>query len=169
VVIVSISVGYLFLLGFLGAVVECLRRAEGSGPLTWMAFGSGLMFTTSLNVALGLVAAAGLLAETSSSEFTYALHTGAFVLAAPVALAGAAFFGAIAVLSFAAGAFPGWLAVLAALVNVGALGGIVSLTGPLNSGNGAVGGVAAPLLALVLWALLASLWMLRRRPGAAGY
>jgi hypothetical protein len=94
----------------------------------------------------------------------YTLHTGAFVAAAPVALAGTAFFVAAAGLSFRAGAFPRWLAwtaVLAAVVNVGALGGIFSLTGPLNAGDGAIGGPAAPILAWAVWILLASIVMLR--------
>ena len=160
------SVGFFFFLAFLGALVERLRQREGSGPLTWVAFGSALMLMTSLNIALGLAAAARLLAaaSTSDTELAYALHTGAFVAAAPVAFAGTAFFLAAALLSFRAGVFPRWLAwtaVIAALVNVGALGGIFSLTGPLNAGNGAIGGPAAPILAWVIWILLASIAMLR--------
>jgi hypothetical protein len=65
--------------------------------------------------------------------------------------------------------FPRWLAwaaIVAALANIGALGGIFSLTGPLNAGNGVVGGIAAPLFAWVLWILLASAWMLTRSPAA---
>ncbi len=46
-VILLASCGFFFLLCFLGALVERLRRAEGAGPLTWIAFGSGLMFMTS--------------------------------------------------------------------------------------------------------------------------
>jgi hypothetical protein len=162
------SVGFLFFLTFLGVLVERLRQREGSGPLTWIAFGSALMFMTSLNLALGLAAAARLLSagSTSDTALVYTLHTGAFVAAAPVALAGTAFFVAAAGLSFRAEAFPRWLAwtaVLAAVVNVGALGGIFSLTGPLNAGDGAIGGPAAPILAWAVWILLASIAMLRER------
>lgn len=165
VLILLVSCGFFFLLCFLGALVERLRRAEASGPLTWIAFASGLMFMTSLNIAVGLVATAGLLSDTSAPAIVSALHAAAFVLAAPVALAGAAFFVAVATLAFATAVFPRWLAVaggIAALANLGALGGIFARTGPLNSGNGLVGGIAAPLLVWVLWILLASLWWIWR-------
>jgi hypothetical protein len=173
VALLSLSCGFFFLLCFFGALVERLRRAEGAGPLTSIAFGSGLMFMTSLNIAVGLVATAGLLSGTSAPAITSALHAAAFVLAAPAAPAGAAFFVAIATLAFATAVFPRWLAVasgIAALANLGALGGIFSRTGPLNSGNGLVAGIAAPILAWVLWILLTSLWWLRqaRRPRPAG-
>lgn len=62
-VILLASCGFFFLLCFLGALVERLRRAEGTGPLAWIAFGGGLLFTTSLNIAIGLVATAGLLSD----------------------------------------------------------------------------------------------------------
>lgn len=165
VVILLVSLGFFFLLWFLGTVVERLRRSEAPGALTWMAFGSALMFMTSLNVAVGLAAAAGLLAETSSPNIVHAVHAAGFVLAAPVALAGTGFFVVIAALSFNTAAFPRWLAWIAvagALANIGALGGIFSLTGPLNSGDGIVGGIAAPLSAWVVWALLASVWLVRQ-------
>jgi hypothetical protein len=165
VVLLLVSVGFFFFLCFLGTLVERLRRAETSGPLTWIAFGAALMFMTSLNVAIGLAATAALLSGTSSPDVIHAVHAAAFVLAAPVALAGTAFFAAIAALSLSAAVFPRWLAwgaVVAALANLGALGGIFSLTGPLNAGNGIVGGVAAPILAWVVWALLASVWLIWR-------
>lgn len=164
-VLLLVSLGFFCFLCFLGALVERLRHAEGSGPLAWIAFGAGLLFMTSFNIAVGLAAAAGLLYQTSAPELTYALHAAAFVVAAPAAPAGAAFFAAIALLSFGTAVFPRWLAVagvLAALANLGALGGVFSRTGPLNAGNGLVGGVAAPILAWVLWILLASLWWLRQ-------
>jgi hypothetical protein len=155
-----LSLAFFFLLGFLGVLVERLRGVERSGPLTWIVLGGALMFMTGLNVAVGLVAATALLSERASPQLVQAVHTAAFVLAAPAAAPGAAFFTAIAILSFRTGVFPAWLAwlaILAAVANVGALGGVFSLTGALNSGNGAVGGLPAPLLAWWLWTLLASL------------
>jgi hypothetical protein len=160
-----VSVGFLFFLFFLGTLVEGLRRAASSGPLAWVALASALMFMTVLNLAVGLVAAAKLLAETSSPDTLHGLHAAAFVIAAPVAPAGMAFFAAIAAVSFRAAAFPRWLAwaaVVGALANVGALGGVVSLTGPLNAGNGIVAGPAVPVIAWVTWILLASLHWLRK-------
>jgi hypothetical protein len=160
VVSLPVSVGFLFFLCFLGTLVGRLRQAEASCPLTGIAFGSALMFMTSLNIAVGLVATADLLSGSSPPETVHAVHTAAFVIAAPVAPAGAAFFAAVAAASFNVAAFPRWLAwgaVLAALANVGALGGLFSLTGPLNAANGIVGGPAIPVAAWVVWILLASL------------
>lgn len=170
VVLLFVSIGFLFLLCFLGALVERLRQAERSGPMTWVAFGSALMFMTALAIALGLVATARLLSGTTTPEIVHALHGTAFVLAAPVAVAGTAFFVAVAQLSFQAAAFPrslAWIAVIAAMANLGALGGICSLTGPLNSGNGVIGGIAAPILAWITWILLSSLWLLTPRAAAS--
>jgi hypothetical protein len=166
VVILLVAAGYFFLLGFLGALFDRLRRIEG--PLPWIAFASALMFMTSLNIALGLAATAGLLSSGEGAASTGALHRAAFLLAAPAAPAGAAFFVATSALSFRTGVFPRWLAwfgVFAAVSNVGALGGIVSFTGPLNSGNGAVGGIAAPVLAWLLWILLTSLCLIKQADG----
>jgi hypothetical protein len=158
-VVLLLSVAFFFFLCFLGTLVEWLRRAEGSGPLTWIVLASALMFMTGLNVAVGLVASTALMSEITSPEITHALHAGTFLLAAPAALPGTAFFVAIALLSFRTRAFPPWLAwvaIAAAVANIGALGGIFSLTGPLNSGNGVVGGLPVPILAWWLWTLLAS-------------
>jgi hypothetical protein len=165
VVALFVSVGFLFFLFFLGTLVEGLRRAEPAGALTWVALASALMFMISLNIAVGLVATAKLLSETSSPDTLHGVHAAAFVIAAPAAAAGTAFFAAIAAVSFRAAAFPRWLAwaaVIGALANVGALGGVVSLTGPLNAGNGIVGGPAVPVVAWVTWILLASLHWLRK-------
>jgi hypothetical protein len=163
----SVSVGFFFLLCFLGALIERLRRAEKSGPATWIAFGSGLMFMTSLNVTVGLVAAAGLLSKTTAPGVIYGLHAAGFVLAAPVALAGSAFFAAITAISLDSDFLPRWLvgvSLLAALANAGALGGLLSLTGPLNAGNGIVGGIAVPVAAWLVWIGLVSLsWMTETR------
>ena len=71
--------------------------------------GSALMFMTALNVALGLDIAGGLLVDADPSS-TYALHTAAFLLAAPAAFAGVAFFVAVAAFAFQTGALPRWSA-----------------------------------------------------------
>jgi hypothetical protein len=164
VVIACVGVGFFCLLSFLAALAQHLQDAEGGGVLKWLALTSALMFMTLFNAAVGLDAAAGLLHDTSTPEVTHALHTAAFVLAAPAALVGVAFFVAVAAAAFDIGAFPrwlGWAGVLAAIANLLALGGIFSASGPLNSGNGALGGIVAPLFAWVVWILLAAVWMLR--------
>jgi hypothetical protein len=161
-VILSVSVGFLFLLVFLGGLAERMRQADP--VLAFTAFGSALMFMTALNVALGLDIASGLLLDRGSSGSTYALHTAAFLLAAPAAPAGAAFFVAVALVSFRTHLFPGplaWLSVAGVVANVGALGGMFSVTGPLNSGNGVIGGIAAPLGLYLAWILAVSVWWLR--------
>ena len=161
-VILSTSVGFLFLLLFLGALVELLRAAAAPGAAIWAGFASAVMFMTALNVALGLAIAGGLLVDRDPT-LTYGLHTAAFLLAAPAALAGAGFFVAVAAVIRDTGALPrwaGWLAVVGVVANVGAVFGTLSLTGPLNSGNGIVGGIAAPLGAYLLWIFSVSVWWL---------
>ena len=161
-VILSVSVGFLFLLLFLGALIELLRTAGAPGAAIWAAFASALMFMTALNIALGLDIAGGLLVDTLPSA-TYALHTAAFLLAAPAAFAGAGFFVAVAGIVWDTAALPrwtAWLAVVGVVANVGAVFGTLSLTGPLNSGNGIVGGIAAPVGIYLLWILSVSLWWL---------
>jgi hypothetical protein len=174
-VIASVSVGFLFLLVFLGGLAERLRRS--SGALAFTAFGSAVMFITALNVALGLDMASGLLQEAGSDKSSYTLHTAAFLLAEPAAPVGAAFFVAVAAAAFKSDVFPrpiGWLAVIGVVANIGALGGVVSLEGPLNSGNGVIGGIAAPLGLYLAWILAVSLWWLahqgesRRQPSSSG-
>ncbi len=162
-VIVSVSVGYFFLLVFLGALVELVRTADGTGAAGWVVLGSALMFMTALNIALGIDIAGGLLVDADPAS-TYALHTAAFLLAAPAAFAGVTFFVAVAALGFRTDALPdwsAWLAVVGVVANAGAVLGVLTLTGPLNSGNGAVGGIAAPLGMYLAWVLAVSMWWLR--------
>ena len=93
---------------------------------------------------------------------TYALHTAAFLLAAPAAFAGVAFF--VAVAGFAsATAIPRWTRGLpwGYVANAGAVLGVLTLTGPLNSGDGVVGGIAAPLGMYLVWIFAISVWWLR--------
>jgi hypothetical protein len=161
-VILSTSVGFIFLLVFLGGLAERVYRVDAG--LAFTAFGSALMFMTALNVALGLDVASGLLSERGPIETTYALHSAAFLLAAPAAPVGAAFFVAVAVAAFRRNVFSrplAWLAVVGVVANIGALGGMFSLTGPLNSGNGAIGGIAAPLGLYLAWILGVSISWLR--------
>lgn len=164
VVAVLVGAGFFFFLNFLGTLMAALRRIDPSGPLRWVVLASALIFMTSLNVAVGLVATARLLGATISAESLLGIHAAAFVIAAPAAPAGAAFFVAIAALSFTTAAFPawlGWAAVVGAVANAGAIGGIASVSGPLNAGNGIVGGPAIPVIAWISWILLASVSWLR--------
>jgi hypothetical protein len=163
VVILAASVGYLFLLGFLGGLLSRLRQADPDGALPWVAFASLLMFTTALNIAIGLDIAGGLLLRSTDGSATYTLHSAGFLLAAPAALLGAAFFVALAAVTFHTRVFAratAWIAVVGGVVNVGALGGIFTLEGPLNSGNGSVAGIAGPVGILITWTLAVSMsWL----------
>ena len=163
-VILSVSVGFLFFLVFLGALIELIRTVADADATSWIVLGSGLMFMTALNVALGLDIAGGLLVGVDPAS-TYGLHTAAFLLAAPAAFAGAAFFLAITVITWESTVFPrwsGWIAVVGVLVNAGAVLGVFTLTGPLNSGNGVVGGIAGPLGLYLVWVFTISVWWIRR-------
>lgn len=165
-VILSVSIGFLFLLVFLSALAELMRSASNAGATASLAFGSALMFMTALNVALGLDIAAGLLVDVDPAS-TYGLHTAAFLLAAPAAFAGVAFFVAVAVFTWKVALFPRWtlaLAVVAIVANAGAVCGVLTLTGPLNSGNGIVGGIAAPIGMFLVWTFAISVWWIRRAP-----
>jgi hypothetical protein len=163
-VILSVTVGYLFLLFFLGALVELIRATADSAATGWVVLGSAVMFMTALNIALGLDIAGGLLVDADQSS-TYALHAAAFLLAAPAAFAGVAFFVAVAALGFGVSALPrwsAWLAVIGAMANAGAAFGVFGLTGPLNSGNGVIGGIAAPLGMFLVWVFAVCVWWLRQ-------
>lgn len=162
-VALSVGVGYLFLLVFLGALADRLSAAEHLRPWSWTAVGSAVVFTTALNVAIGLVLSAGLVAHADPAG-AYALHVGGFVLAAPAAFAGVAFFLAVAVVAFGSPVLPrwsGWLAVVGAVANAGPVGGVTTLEGPWNAGNGVLAGIAAPLGLFVAWILAVSVWWLR--------
>jgi len=169
VILASVSLGFIALLIFLGALIEEMRpRSSG---WTWMALASALMFMTALSVALGIDAAAVLLFDEVSPETVWALHSASFLLAAPAAGAGVAFFVAVAALAFHSDAWPralAWLAVVGGLVNLGALGGFFSLTGALNSGNGLLGGLAGPVAVWLLWIFAVSVSWLTGPSRASG-
>jgi hypothetical protein len=53
-----------------------------------------------------------------------------------------------------------WIAVVGGVLNLGALGGIFTLDGPLNSGNGSVAGIAGPVGILITWTFAVSVsWL----------
>ena len=115
VVTLAATVGYLFLLGFLGGLLSRLRQADPDGALPWVAFASLLMFTTALNIAIGLDIAGGLLLRSTNGSATYTLHSAGFILAAPAALLGTAFFVAVAAVTFHTRVFPratAWIAIV---------------------------------------------------------
>ena len=162
-ILCSVSLGFATFLVFLGALTERLvaHRAGGWG---WVAFGAALMFMTALSVALGIDAAAALLRDKISAEVILSVHSTAFLLAAPAAGAGVAFFIAVGAASSGERGLPAWsgrVATIGAIVNTGALAGFFSLSGVWNSGNGLVGGLAGPVLMWIIWIVAVSLSWLR--------
>jgi hypothetical protein len=162
VVLGCVSVGFVFFFAFLGALIEQLR-ARSAGGWTWMASGGALMFITSLGVAVGLDAAAALMHGRAETHTVWVLHSAAFLLAAPAAGGGVAFFVAVAVLGLRSDALPRWsglLSVMGVVLNAGALGGFFATAGALNSGNGLIGGLAGPVLIWLAWITSISLtWL----------
>jgi len=160
-----VVLGYPFLLVFLADVAARASGRGGRPVLSWAALAAGVMFMTGLCAALGLAAAAGRIVEESTEpSAAYALHVGAFVLAAPFTGSGVAFFVFVALLSQRGHLQPRWLrwpALLGILGNVGAVAGLFTLTGPGNSGNGLLGGILLPLGTFLIWTACASLGWLR--------
>jgi hypothetical protein len=143
VVIALASFGFVAMLVLLGGLSAAMRRYGAPQGLILAAIASALVFMTTLAVALGIVAAANLTAASTAPDSIRELHATAFVLAAPVAPAGVAFFAAMTLSSERGWLLPRWMggiSLIAGIANLGALGGIFSLTGPLNAGNGTVGG-----------------------------
>lgn len=169
-VVALVIVGYPLLLVFLADVASRAAANEVHPVLSWAALVAGVMFMTGLNVALGLVAAAGLIIDQGNDlSAAYALHVGAFLLAAPFTGAGVAFFVLVIVLSQRGYLQPRWLrwpALLGLVGNVGPIGGLFTLTGAGNSGNGILGGILLPLGTFLVWTVCASASWLRdsRRP-----
>lgn len=169
-VIALVIVGYPLLLVFLADVASRAAANEVRPVLSWAALVAGVMFMTGLSVALGLVAAAGLIIDQGTDlSAAYALHVGAFVLAAPFTGAGVAFFVLVLILSQRGYLQPRWLrwpALLGLVGNLGPIGGLFTLTGAGNSGNGILGGILLPLGTFLVWTVCASGSRLResRRP-----
>ena len=159
------SFGCFFFVWFLGSLVSHLRAAEGrEGRLTAIVFGSGLIFIADFIIALAVIAVAAFRPEQTSAELIRALNDLGFLLAVTVALVATAFFAAIARLSLKTAALPSWLswlAVLAAIGNGLAVGGVFKDTGAFSAGNGALA-FYVPFISFLLWILLASIVLTAR-------
>ncbi len=151
--LVALTVFFFGQIWSLGWLTAAIRRVEGIGPYTWITFGAELMFMTVFNVEIGVWATAHLLADRIGDEALYVLHVAGFVIAAPVAFAGMAYFAAIIALQRATSMFPTYLVVIAAVAvvgNFGAVGGLFTVSGPLNAANGAIA-IGGPMLVWSLW------------------
>lgn len=160
--------GYPLLLLFLADVAVRSARGRDDPVLSWAALAAGVMFMTGLCAALGLAAAAGQIVKEGGADLSaaYGLHVGSFVLAAPFTGAGVAFFVFVTLLAHRGHLQPRWLrwpALVGIAGNLGAIGGLFSLTGPSNSGNGILAGILFPLGTFLLWTVCASTAWLRAR------
>lgn len=163
VVIAALSLSYPPLVV---SLVDWHRRCTVAGVSATVATATVvllLMFATCLNVALGLASAAGQLVTQGDGDLGFGLHAAAFVLAAPATGLGVG--GCVGlVLAARHGLRPAglrWPAMAAPAANLGPLGGLFTLSGPFNSGNGILAGIMLPLGTLCLYVLAASLAWLR--------
>lgn len=146
--LVLITAALFFFIWFLGSLRSALRAAEGgSGRVSTIAFGGGLVSAGALFLLIDLLAAAAFRPAETSPEVTAALNDAAIVSGAP-ALAGlTALFAATALVMLRTGAFPrwlGWLNALAALAQPLAVGTMLTESGAF-AGDGALG-LFAPVL-----------------------
>jgi hypothetical protein len=157
------TIAFFFTFWFLGVVVDRLRQAEGSGPLTWIALIGGVSFTTVFAGFLAAPLAIGMTIDEHVSDSTiYLVHVFSLVTGVTTAVCGPAFFVPIAILAFRTGVFPRWLAwvtVVCAVLSVMPLLGAFSLSGQLNVGNGWVG-IHSVATAWVGWCAIAGAWLL---------
>ncbi|WP_158895961.1 hypothetical protein [Amycolatopsis anabasis] len=162
-IIVLIALYFLPQLWAQGLLAAHMRRTEGAGPYTWIAFGSELMFMTVFNVEIGLVATATLLYDRISAEALYILHVGAWVLAAPIAFAGCGYFLAVLALCKRTQLFPRHVrivAVVSGIGNIGAIGGVFTVHGPFNPADGLIA-FGAPTASWILWFAATAGWLVR--------
>lgn len=168
-IVIALTVaGYPFLLVFLAELKERWTSESPAQRRVAMAtYTGGLMFFTCLNVALGLGSAGGQLsANPAHHELAFALHVAGWVLAAPAAGLGTTFGAGLVYAAWTKALSPGWLtwpALIMLISNAGALGGLFALTGPWNSGNGILGGIALPLGSVVIFVACASTAWIRHQ------
>ena len=162
--------GALFLyVWFLGSLRSALREAEGgSGRVSAIAFGAGLVGAAALFLLIDLLAAAAFRPTEMSPEVTTALNDAAVVSGAPAAAAFTALFAATAKVMFRSGAFPpwlGWLNVAAALAQPLAIGAMLTDSGAF-AGDGAIGLFIPVLTFGVAFAATSFVLVQRVRPSA---
>jgi hypothetical protein len=161
--VVLFTAGLFFFLWFLGSLCGVLQAAEGgTGKLSAVVFGGGLVTVASFIVTLTFVAGAAFRPEQTSPELTRTLDDLTFLVFAPGACAVVAFFAAAAAVTLQTGALPawlGWLAVVSAISNALTVGGVFTDSGPF-SGDGIFSYVG--FFGLLIWVLAASIILLRR-------
>ena len=161
------SVGFLFLIWFLGTVRSVLRVAEGgTGRLSEVAFGGGLVGVATFFLALVMAAAAAFRPEETNPDLIRLLHDVNFGLAPALGgLAFAVFFAATALVSLRTGALIApltWLAAVGAFVLALGACTIFDDNGAFSA-DGLFG--TLPIIVFLAWVLAASI-ALAARPAA---
>jgi hypothetical protein len=160
---IILAAALFFFIWFLGSVRSALRVAEGgTGRLSAVAFGGGLVGAAGILVTLAFSAAAGFRPEETSEEITRTLHDISFAFAFFGGVPGfLAFFLAAAAVVLRSGALPaglGWLALLTALFQAVSLGTIFEDSGAFSA-DGFFG--YAPVVLVLAWVLVASITLVR--------
>ena len=163
--VLLVSVGLVFLLWFFSAVHGVLRAAEeGLVRFSDVAFGASVFGVGAIHVAMLCFTAAAFRAPTTDPGMIMMMNDMAFICGVPAAAAGIALFASLALSIFRTGALPawlGWLAAVSAVLQAGPLGGLFTKTGPFNLKDGLFG-ILLVFISLGVWAILASLIMIRR-------
>jgi len=153
----------VFFMWFLGSLRSNLRRAEGgSGRLSAVAFGGGLLTVAALFIsgALNAALAAGI-AERSDPGITRALYALSVRTVDLIGFWLAVLTGAAGLVMLRSATFPSWLGWFGAVVAVGSLVGPIAIF--VESGPFASAGIYGNLLlaAFLLWVLLSSVILVR--------
>jgi hypothetical protein len=167
---VLLTVALFFFIWFLGSLRSALRTAEGgTGRVSSIAFGGGLVSAAGLFALITLIGGAALRPETTTPFVTSTINDLAVVSGAPAAAGLTALFAATAKVALRHRAFPRWiglLVVLAALAQPFAIGTMLTDSG-VFSGDGALG-LILPVAAFAIGILAVSGSLVQRagRPEA---
>jgi len=160
------SLGLLFLLWFLGSLRAALAAAEGgNGRLTAVAYGGGIGTFAVLLVALTGAAAAALRPGELDPNLTRALNDFGVLAGGPGAAAGAALFGATAIVGYRHKPFPAPVAGFCALAAITApLGyGMVFTDSGVFAGDGVLA-LFVPLITAIIATIGLSIALYRSAP-----
>jgi hypothetical protein len=145
VAIPIMTVGFFFSLWFAGVLMGEIHKAEGAGPLVWIAAGGAISFITVFmaGLALGLANALAVKSgEGADVASVYMTHMSSLLTGPTTGVCGAALFIPLAIVIFDKGIFPrwiGWLSVAAVFGTLTPMLGFWSVSGLLNVGSGVIG------------------------------